>query len=414
MSVVGFIAEYNPFHFGHKYHLEESKKRTGANFSIGIMSGSFLQRGEPALVDKWTRAKMAIDNGVDLILELPFLFSGQSAELFAYGGVKLMEDLNIVNYLSFGSESGELYPLQNIATILSKEPVPYINQLKHNLSLGMSYPVSRSKALSEYINNELPNDHYNYEEIISGSNNILAIEYLKALIKIDSKIKPIPITRSGSDYNDLNLGNGFASATAIRNEIKLNGISSIRNLVSAETYHWLEESLNKYGNFNHLDNYNQIILYLLRTIDKEKLASLMDIEIGLENRMISMAHKNSNIISMIDDITTKRYPRTRIQRLLMHLIHELNGERFKELYNKHPSYIRVLAANENGLLLLNRIKESSPLPIITKFADYKTYKDKDLEDILYFDKKSTDLFFLGIDNPKFISNMDYFISPYIK
>ena len=414
MSVVGFIAEYNPFHFGHKYHLEESKKRTGAKFSIGIMSGSFLQRGEPALVDKWTRAKMAVDNGVDLIIELPFVFSSQSAELFAHGGVKLIESLNIVDYLSFGSEFGELSPLENIAKILSKEPEGYVNGLKQSLSLGMSYPVSRSKALCEYIANELPNDPYDYENIISGSNNILAIEYLKALIKLDYKIKAIPITRSGSDYNDLNLGDGFASATAIRNRFKLNGINSVKDLIPEESYYWLQESLNKYRNYNDLENYNQIILYLLRTIDREKLATLMDIETGLENRMINMAHKNTNIISMIDEITTKRYPRTRIQRLLIQLIHELNAENFRELYEKHPSYVRVLAANKNGLVLLNRIKENSSLPIITKFADYQAYKNKDLEDILYFDKKSTDLFFLGIDNPKFISNMDYFNSPYIK
>ena len=149
-------------------------------------------------------------------------------------------------------------------------------------------------------------------------------------------------------------------------------------------------------------------------MSKEKLSFLLDMETGLENRMITMAHKNIDIISMIDDITTKRYPKTRIQRLLIHLIHELEGSQFRELYAKYPSYIRLLGANKNGLLLLNRIKENSSLPIITKFADYKTYKDKNLEDILYFDKKSTDLFFLGINSPKFISNMDYFISPYIK
>ena len=414
MSVVGFIAEYNPFHYGHKYHLEESKKLTGAKFSIGIMSGSFLQRGEPALVDKWTRAKMAIDNGVDLIIELPFLFSSQSAELFAYGGVNLLENLNIVDFLSFGSESGELSPLKDIAKILSKEPEHYISQLKYNLSLGMSYPVSRSKALCEYINSNCPNKDYDYENIISKSNNILAVEYLKALIKIDSKIEPVSIKRSGSDYNDLNLGAGFASATAIRHEIRLNGISATKDLIPSETYHWLLEYLDQYENFNHLDNYSQIVLYLLRTIDKESLATLMDIEIGLENRMINMSHKHTNVTSLINSIITKRYPRTRIQRLLMHLIHDLKGDKFRELYKDYPSYIRVLGANQNGLTLLNRIKENSSLPIITKFADYKNYKDENLQEVLNLDKLSTDLFFLGVNNQEFVSNMDYFISPYIK
>lgn len=414
MSVVGFIVEYNPFHLGHKYHLEESKKSTNSNFSIAIMSGSFLQRGEPAFIDKWSRAKMAIDNGVDLVLELPFIFSSQSAELFAYGGVKLMDSLNIVDYISFGSESGELQPLKLISTILANEPEYYTNRLRHYLGTGMSFAASRSKALIEYINYAYPNDNYDYKNIIQKSNNILAIEYIKALIKINSKIKPCLIRRLGSDYNEINLTNGFASATAIRHRIKQEGILSIKELVPLETYYLIEEYLHKYNSFNSIENYSQIILYLLRTIDKKRLASLMDIEAGLENRLINEGYKNNNIPDLINGVVTKRYPRSRIQRLLIHLINELDGCQFKGLYGDYPSYIRVLGASKNGLILLNRIKENSHIPIITKFANYKNYQSTALEEILYFDKKSTDIFFLGVNSPKVLSNMDYLISPYIK
>lgn len=414
MSVVGFITEYNPFHYGHKYHLNQSKKQTDSDFSIAIMSGSFLQRGEPSLIDKWTKAKMAVDNGVDLIIELPFIFSTQSAELFAYGGIKLMDSLNVVDYLSFGSETGELNSLTTIAKILSNEPEYYKELLKYNLNEGLSYSVSRSNALEEYIKVSQIDNSYNYREILKQSNNILGIEYLKSLIKINSKITPITIKRMGGNYNDLSLSKEFSSATAIRNEIKTNGLSSSESLVPHETYIRLEEYMSKYKNFNTLENYSQILIYLLRTIDKNKLKNLMDIESGLENRIIEFGYKNNNITKIIDDIVTKRYPRTRIQRLMIHLLNQLDGNIFKELYENYPSYIRVLGANSKGLILLNRIKENSSLPIITKFADHKKYQDDFLTKTLQFDKKSTDIFFLGIDNPRALSNMDYYISPYIK
>lgn len=414
MTVVGFITEYNPFHYGHKYHLEQSIKKTKADYSIAIMSGSFLQRGEPSLIDKWTKAKMAVENGVDLVLELPFIFSSQSAELFAYGGTKLMDSLNIVDYLAFGSEIGELDPLTQIASILSNEPKYYKERLKYYLSIGLSYSVSRSNALVEYIDIISPNSNYNYKEILSKSNNILGIEYLKTLLRIKSRITPIVIKRSGSNYNDLQLSNGFASATAIRNLIKAKGINPVKELVPIETYYCLEEYLKKYSHFNYIENYNQIFLYLIRTLEKNRIQNLMDIEPGLENRMIEQGYKNNNINEIIDNIVTKRYPRTRIQRLFIHLLSQLDRNTFNELYKSYPSHIRVLGANKKGLILLKQIKKNSSLPIITKFADYKHFKNESLEKILMFDKKTTDIFFIGLDSSKALSNMDYYKSPYIK
>ncbi|MDR7856371.1 nucleotidyltransferase [Tissierella sp.] len=414
MTILGLITEYNPFHYGHLYHLEQSKINTNADFSIAIMSGSFLQRGEPSFIDKWTKAKMAINNGVDLVLELPFVFSSQSAENFAYGGVKLMDSLNIVDYLSFGSEVGELEPLLQISNILSNEPVSYKEMLRNNLSTGLSYSVSRSNAIEEYTNTFSTDSQFDYKEILSKSNNILGIEYLKAINKTNSKIKPITIKRSGSSYNDLDLSNGHASATGIRNIVKKKGLNSIKSLVPIETYNCLEEYLCKYNNFNYLENYNQILLYLILSTEKEKLEGLIDIENGLENRIKDQGVKSNNIKEIINSIVTKRYPRTRIQRLFVHLLNNLYKDNFEQLYKSYPSYIRVLGANKNGVLLLKKIKENSTLPIITKFADYKHLDNKELEDILIYDKKATDLFFLGLNHPTLLSNMDYLISPYIK
>lgn len=414
MTVLGFITEYNPFHYGHKYHLEQSKSITKANYTVAIMSGSFLQRGEPSFVDKWTKAKMAIDNGVDLVLELPFIYACQSAEFFAYGGVKLMDNLNIVDYLSFGSEIGEIDPLKKIASIFLEEPEYFQMRLKHYLSLGYSYSISRSNALQEYISIISPKDKNNYKNIVDKSNNILGIEYLKALKRLNSNIYPVTIKRSGNQYNDINHTNGFASATGIRHIIKTKGLESIKDLVPYPTYVLLQEFYDKFKTFNDLSNFNQILLYLIRTVEEVKLQKYMDIEAGLENRIIQQGNNFNKILDIINNIVTKRYPRTRIQRLLIHLLHELNKEVFMELSESYPSYIRVLGANENGLLLLNRIKERSNLPIITKFADYKKLSNQSLEDILMIDKKSTDIFYLGLETEKSFSNMDYYVSPYIK
>lgn len=414
MTVVGFITEYNPFHFGHKYHLEQSKKITGANYTIAIMSGSFVQRGEPSFIDKWTKAKMAIDNGIDLVIELPFIYATQSAELFAYGGVRLMDSLNIVDYISFGSEIGEIEPLYNIANILIEEPPYFKEKLKHYLSKGASYAVARSHATIEYIKTISPYLQYDYKEILNNSNNILGIEYLKTLIRINSKIKPVTLKRSGSNYNDADIGKGFASATGIRHTIKSKSLNSVKNIVPKETYFYLQEFFDQHSNYNFIENYNQIFLYLLRTINKDELRGYMDVEKGLENRLVDLSNQFNDIRQIIDNSVTKRYPRTRIQRILIQLLNKLDRETFSYLNSKYPAYIRVLGANRNGLYLLGQIKEKSSLPVITKFADYKYYKNKDLEDILFYDKRATDLFYIGINSPRSLSNMDYYTSPYIK
>lgn len=414
MTVVGLITEYNPFHYGHKYHLEQSIMKSKANYSIAVMSGSFLQRGEPSLVDKWTKAKMAIDNGVDLVLELPFIFSTQSAELFAYGGIKLLDSLNIVDSISFGSEIGKIEPLKDIAKILVEEPSFFKKRLKYYLSKGLSFSVARSNAIEEYININFSNIQYDYKDLLNKSNNILGIEYLKALFIIGSNINPITIKRSGSQYKDKVISRGFASATAIRNSIERYGMGSIENLVPPETFNHITEYLNRYGSFNYLDNYSQILFYLLRTARKEVLQSILDMEIGLENRFQKYGHKFNNIKTLVDNVVTKRYPRTRIQRILIHLLNQLDKYTFEDLYTSYPQYIRVLASNQKGIKLLSKIKDNSPIPIVTKFADYNRHKNDDLVKAIGYDKKATDIFFLGVENEGSLSNMDYYISPYIK
>ena len=190
MKVLGIIAEYNPFHNGHLYHLQESKKLVNADYSICIMSGNFTQRGDVALIDKWSRTEMALKSGIDLVIELPVIYSLSSAENFAYGSINILDKLGIVDYVSFGSEAGELSILDSIADILCNEPKEYVSLLNHELDKGISYPKAREKALLMYLN-----DIRKYANVLSSPNNILGIEYLKALRKIKSNLHPITIKR---------------------------------------------------------------------------------------------------------------------------------------------------------------------------------------------------------------------------
>lgn len=412
MKVVGFITEYNPFHYGHKYHLEESMRLSKATHSIAVMSGSFVQRGEPSIVDKWTKAKIAIENGVDLVIELPFLYSTQSAELFALGGIKILDSLNIVDYIAFGSEAGDLEPLNNIVEVLLNEPYEFKKTLKENLSLGLSFASARSIAVKDYLIHS--SSKYNYESILKQSNNILAIEYLKALKNLSSSIRPLIISRQGSDYNDEKVSKSYSSATALRKVMLENGVHGIKGFLPDETYNYLEDFFLSHQNFNHLDNYYTIIKYLLLTMDNNHIQEIIDVEKGLDNRIVNKSLSSRNIEELINNISSKRYPKTRIQRILIHLLNNLKKEDIKNLYSKEVPYIRFLGANNKGLELLRKIKSKSDVPIITKFSHHEKLRSDTISQFANFENKATDLYYFGLDSRNTLSNKDYTTSPYIK
>ena len=208
MKITGIIAEYNPFHNGHKYQIEEAKKFSDA--VVVIMSGSFVQRGSIAITDKWTRAKVAAENGADLVLELPVIYSLNTAQRFAKGAVEILDRTNVIDYLCFGSESGNVDELTKVADMLINEPEDVSEKIKKFIAEGISYPAARQKAFRGLID----------EEILSSPNNILALEYIKALIEIESSIEPVTVKRYGTDYHDEFAKNGIASASAIRSMIK--------------------------------------------------------------------------------------------------------------------------------------------------------------------------------------------------
>ncbi|WP_352419972.1 nucleotidyltransferase [Proteiniborus sp.] len=415
MKIVGLITEYNPFHNGHLYHLNESKRITNSEYSVAIMSGNFLQRGEPALVDKWTRAKMAVDNGVDLVIELPIIYACQSAELFAFGAIKILDSMGCIDSVCFGSELGDIQLLNYITKILYYEPDSYVKSLKSALEQGFSYPKAIEYALINYLKESSTIDTSIISNIISNPNNILSIEYLKALNRIGSEIKPYTIKRKQSRYHDKSLTGSISSATAIREQIINNSwMENIKHTVPPITYKHLKNFYSENNDFNSLNNFSVILLYLLRNTTSEKLKNIIDVTEGLENRIISCSNNHSNIYEILNCMNTKRYTTTRLKRILIHLLINLNKDIFNNLNLHGPQYIRILGMSAKGIKIIKQAKRTSSLPIITKFADYIMLNNEILNQMIELDKKATDIYVLGLSKSQMKSNLDYFTSPYIR
>lgn len=412
MKIAGLITEYNPFHFGHIIHLQNSKKITGATHTLAIMSGSFVQRGEPAIVDKWTKAEMAIKNGVDLVIELPLVYSVQTAELFALGATKMLNSTNSIDYLVFGSELGDITNLMEISKILVEEPPFFKKQLKIYLNQGYSFPTSRSLSLRDYsvYKNINIGDSLQF---MKESNNILGIEYLKALYRLDSNIIPFTFKRTGDNYKEQKIKSNIPSASALRYLIKNKGIESVKCLLPELSYYPIENFISTYGMINELKNYEKIINYLFCTLTPESIAEYFDVEEGLENRIKNLSKLISNVNNLIQLTATKRYTKTRIQRIIVHLLLGLKKDVIKDAYAINPSYIRILGSNSKGFEIINKIKQNSNLHVINKLTDSLSFLNEKEKAILQMDVLSTDLFFLGLelDTPK--PNMDYKTSPYI-
>ena len=238
--VLGIIAEYNPFHNGHLYHIKQSIEQTNSDYVVCVISGNFVQRGNTSIVDKWTKAKMAIASGADLVIELPTVYATSSAENFAEGAIKILDELGVVDSISFGMETNDLSTLNNIANVLYQEPKDYVTMLNHELSRGVSFPKARENALMMHLN-----DIKRYANVLAGSNNILGIEYLKAMKKLKSSLQPIGIQREKVFYHDDFVVDDFASATAIRKMIINRQFDDIMKVMPRTSYILLAQELRK-------------------------------------------------------------------------------------------------------------------------------------------------------------------------
>lgn len=388
MNILGIVAEYNPFHNGHLYHLQNALAQTNADFVVVAMSGNFIQRGEPALINKFIRANVAVKNGVDLVVEIPAYYAVSTAEKFASAGVKILNECHI-SHLSFGCENNDITKLNNISEILFNEPPEYIVNLKSQLNLGLSYPEARANALSEILNIS--------KSILNKPNNILAIEYLKSILKFNPLITPVPIERVDSGYYDLNSSTNILSASGIREKLQNN--EDIDIFVPNSTAEAVENPV-------FFKDFEQLILFSLRKLSLEQIRDLPDVTEGLENRIFSAVLNSNSLDELICNIKTKRYPLTRIKRILLSALLSFSKSSLNEFDNAGgPQYIRVLAFNEKGKELLSTISKKSNLPIITsvnKFLNVSTDLQKEmlLKDIL-----ATNIYTL-VSNDKTM-NLDY-------
>lgn len=374
-NVLGIIAEYNPFHNGHLYHLNKSKKDTNSSYSIAVISGNFTQRGSTSLIDKWEKTEMAIANGVDLVLELPVLYATSSAENFADGAIKLLDSLKIVDYVSFGSETPNLQVLEHLADIFLYEPKEYKALLSIELDKGLSFPKARENALMIYLN-----DQKNVKNIINAPNNILAIEYLKALKKNNSKIQPYTIGRFESDYNSKQFSGNIASSTAIRNIVKNNGFNILPKLLPQSSLSILAKNVNAGHVIPDISAFEREIILNLRKMTLDEIRNLADVSEGLEYSIKDAANSCNNIVDFLNNIKSKRYTSTRLQRILIYSLLGIT-KKDMEISKKVNPYVRVLGFNENGKYLLSEIAKANPkLNIITsvkKFID--TNKSRNYE-----------------------------------
>lgn len=421
MNILGLIVEYNPFHNGHLYHLQKSKEITNSNYTVAVMSGNFLQRGEPALFDKYTRAKMAVKNGVDLVIELPTLFASQSAEIFAYGAINILNSLNCINSICFGSEEGDVNILKTISNILANEPLEFKASLKNYLDEGNLYPNARSLALFDYIskNNLVDISKEKLFDVLNSSNNILGIEYIKSLIKLDSNITPYTITRIASDYNSTKISSNICSATAIRKALsKNNDISLIKNVVSKFTYDIIDEKI--FSEFNPVfdENYFEILSNIILR-DSDKLNTYFEVNEGIENKIYQNVFNATSLNDLATKVKSKRYTHTKIKRTLNNILLGISKEDMLKVKNiKTMPYIRILAFNDKGRKIIKTIKNNSQINIINKFSNVSFIDDEISKIMINYDIKSTNLYnAIYFKNNKDLLKgpMDYYTAPiYVK
>ncbi len=412
MKVTGIIAEYNPFHKGHKYQIDYCKKKLNSDYVIVAMSGDYVQRGTPALLPKHVRAEMALRCGADLVLEMPVSVSTASAEAFAMGGVSMLDGLHIVDSLCFGSEYGEVSALMELAEILVEEPEEYRQLLKEFLSNGLSFPSARCQALTEYFRNphNFTGDDFDgvltpllnqIVQILNSPNNILGIEYCKALLRLKSNIKPVTLKRQGMGYHETLAetddsdrfsctdGNTFASASAIRELLKATltpeTISRIASQVPDEISLLLASSLQR-NEFPTEDALDPLLSYCILKENADSFCSYLDVSRDLAERIMNRSNELNGFLQAASFLKTKELTQSRIQRALLHIILGI-----REVPATVP-YARVLGFRRESSTLLKEIKDSSSIPLITKLADANSLLDESGRSLLYETVFSSNLY----------------------
>lgn len=377
MKICACIAEYNPFHLGHLKHLDYMKDQLCADAIVVLMSGNFTQRGEPAVLNKFTRAKQAIIAGADAVIELPTVFATANAEIFATGAINLLDDLGIADGLCFGVESGSKEQFFALASALNDESREFKKTLKTHLETGVS--LAKAKFLTV---KQLKSEEFN-EELISLPNNILGLEYTKALIKRNSLISTYPMLREG-DHNDLSLKKGITSASSIRQAIK----SGLIKKTKKNMPHYVYKDLKSYPY-----EFDKLTVSALIRAEKEELAQICDCTEGLENRIKALVKDNLNLDDLVAKVSTKRYTAARVRRIFTANLLNIKESFVKECLSA-PLYAKVLAVNSDKKDMISLLNEKSKIPVLTRKSDLSLLK-KTAEKCFIKDVLANDLYNLA-------------------
>lgn len=387
MKATGIVVEHNPFHNGHFYHIKESRNKTAADIIIAVMSGNFLQRGEPSLVDKWTRSEMALKAGVDLVIELPYVFATAQASDFARGSIALLEALGC-DAFCFGSEEGTIEPFTNTYDVITSQQQNYQKLIKQYMKLGFSYPKSLNQAYAE-----ITKDNNLQLVDLSKPNNILGYHYVEAANQINARMKPFTIQRIIANYHDeVDESQSIASATGIRKAIFEEGsIDALANFMPQTSLDLLLKWKESVGVFGSWPQFWPLLRFTILRSSLKELASYAEVTEGIENLIYEAAIKSETFEEFMTHVKSKRYTWTRIQRMLTHIYTGFTWDALKS--HPNPTYLRVLGMTHEGQKYLNQKKKSLSLPLVSRAAATK-------DSLLDLDIQATDLYQLGLQSSK--------------
>jgi len=412
--VLGIIAEFNPLHNGHCYFIDQARKMGDFSAIICVMSGNFVQRGEAAICNKWVRARMALEAGVDLVVELPFSSAVRSAFYFARGGIELLSRTGVVTHLAFGSELGQLGTLQTIARLIAYEPEAYKIQLKNYLAQGLSFPSARAKAVHTILGSEIDD----LDSILLQPNNILALEYLRALHLAPASLLPITIPRRGPGYSSKEMS-PYASATAIRQYLRSNPAGvRLADAMPASALNLLHQEIEAGRAPNYIDGLGSAVLSILRTTPKERLSQIYEISEGLENRILEAANSSGSMSELTRSIKSKRYSSTRINRLLLYILLQIESRQMLGFDKAGPQYLHILGFSTQGRKILQEIKNKSSVRVLNRGSEVKAavedIDDPQMQAMLQLDVLATDIYTLLYPCPTArIGSQDFTTSPII-
>ncbi len=389
-KAVGIIAEYNPFHKGHEYQIQQAKEQTGANIAIILMSGDFVQRGTPAIFAKHQRTAMALLGGADIVFELPSFYACGSAEYFSSGAVSVFNALNSIDFLCFGSESGEIDTCRFLGKLLADEPKLYKEKLRSFLKQGLSFPAARKSALAEYLKEK---DIPFSKDFLDTPNNILGIEYCKSLAAQNSSIAPVTIKRIGSSYHETSLSSEYPSASAIRREL----------IAAWNTQKFLSDTLKnaqppavkdylcallENETFLIEDDFSLLLKYELMKNTPESLCAFSDMSPDLARRIYHHLNTFETFTQFAEQLKTKELTYTRICRALLHVLLNIPSD----LPAISPAYVRLLGFKKESSFFLRILQKNSDIPIITKAADYKKLLPKEAHSLFEKDLFASNLY----------------------